>query len=45
MSFANERSAKLGHRQAGILVREVLNFRQTMKHDDWPCIIAGGKVV
>ncbi|KAG1826035.1 endonuclease exonuclease phosphatase [Suillus subaureus] len=28
-------------RQAGILIREVLNFRQSMKLDHWPCIIAG----
>ncbi|KAG2366628.1 endonuclease exonuclease phosphatase [Suillus spraguei] len=26
---------------AGILIREVLNFRQSMKLDHWPCIIAG----
>ncbi|KAJ8596965.1 Endonuclease/exonuclease/phosphatase [Rhizopogon salebrosus TDB-379] len=28
-------------RQASILAREVLNFRQATGHDDWPCIIAG----
>jgi len=28
-------------RQAGILIREVLHFRQSMKLDHWPCIIAG----
>jgi RNA exonuclease NGL2 len=28
-------------RQAGILIREVLNFRQSMKLGHWPCIIAG----
>ncbi|KAG1755190.1 Endonuclease/exonuclease/phosphatase [Suillus paluster] len=28
-------------RQAGILVREVLNFRQSRELDHWPCIIAG----
>lgn len=28
-------------RQAGILIREVLNFRQSMKLEHWPCIIAG----
>ncbi|KAG2159956.1 Endonuclease/exonuclease/phosphatase [Suillus bovinus] len=28
-------------RQVGILIREVLKFRQSMKLDHWPCIIAG----
>ncbi|OJA10819.1 hypothetical protein AZE42_00265 [Rhizopogon vesiculosus] len=40
-AFTNGQNAELGHRQAGILVREILSFRQTIKHDDWPCIIAG----
>lgn len=34
---------KCTDRQAGILVREVFKFRETIGHEDWPCIISGGK--
>ena len=32
----------MGSRQAGILVREVLDLKRTQNAEDWPCIIAGG---
>lgn len=31
-------------RQAAILVREVTKFRKDIGHEDWPCIISGGKL-
>jgi len=30
-------------RQAGILLREVIKFRDENGHTNWPCILAGGK--
>ncbi|KAF7966069.1 hypothetical protein HWV62_40224 [Athelia sp. TMB] len=32
-------------RQAGILVREVVKFRDVIGHKDWPCIISGGSAI
>jgi hypothetical protein len=29
-------------RQAGILIREVGQFRSDIGHPEWPCIICGG---
>ena len=33
----------IGHRQAGLLVREVIAFQELRQLRDWPCIIAGGQ--
>jgi len=32
----------VGSRQAGILVREVLDAKRTQNAEEWPCFIAGG---
>ncbi|KAG8219884.1 Endonuclease/exonuclease/phosphatase [Butyriboletus roseoflavus] len=33
--------SRVGHRQAGLLVREVIAFQELWKLRGWPCIIAG----
>jgi len=35
----------MGSRQAGILMREVLDLKRSQNAEEWPCFIAGGNLI